>query len=114
MSARDELAAALTLHLDDQGYEYATDHPDTTRRMGDDLAAVAIAAGYRKPRTITDGEEMEGMHAKAVILDANGTPWVCDGDMAEPWASVCEDPFGGPIWKDGRDILLPATVLYEP
>lgn len=68
--------------------------------------------GYVKPRVVMTPAELDALPAKSAILDANGTPWVGDGDTVEPWASVCEDPFGGPIWKDSRDITLPATVLH--
>ncbi|UVF61009.1 hypothetical protein SEA_SAKAI_46 [Arthrobacter phage Sakai] len=77
-------------------------------------ADAILAAGFRKPRAITTAEELDKLGAKSVILDAHGTPWVCDGDPAQPWASVCEDPQGGPIWEDSEDIALPATVMHEP
>lgn len=77
-------------------------------------ADLILAAGYRKPRTITTVAELDALPAGSVILDPEGTPWVGDGDKVEPWASVCEDPFGGPIWKNSRDIALPATVIHEP
>lgn len=68
--------------------------------------------GYTKPRMAMTAADLDALPAKSAILDSEGTPWVGDGDTVEPWASVCEDPFGGPIWKDSRDIALPATVLH--
>lgn len=67
-----------------------------------------------KPRTITTAEELDALPAESAILDRDRTPWVCDGDEVAPWASFCEDLFGGPIWKDSRDIRLPATILHDP
>lgn len=69
--------------------------------------------GFQRPRTVVTIEELDALPARSAILDQNGTPWVGDGDKVEPWASVCEDPYGGPIWKNIRDIDLPATVLHK-
>lgn len=71
-----------------------------------------LAAGYRKPKQVTTAEELDALPAKSVILDSEGTPWISDGDKVEQWASVCEDPYGGPIWADSLVITLPATVLH--
>lgn len=109
MSARDELAREITTFRERWFGSLGGGSPKEDVQIADHI----LAAGYSKPRTITTVTELDALHAKAVILDPNGTPWVCDGDMVEPWASVCEDPFGGPIWKNSRDIALPATVIHE-
>ena len=72
----------------------------------------ALAAA--KPRTISSVDELEALGSSATVLSATGTVWVSDGDCTEPWASVVEDPQGGPIWADSDAIPLPATVLYDP
>lgn len=76
-------------------------------------AAEILAAGYRKPRTILTLGDLSMLKASATVLSANGVVWVNDGDHANPWASVVEDPQGGPVWADDIDIALPATVLHE-
>ena len=107
MSARSELVQIYTDTLNEG-------HGIVSRTVQGNRAAGAIlAAGYRKPRTITTAEELDALPAKSVILDRSGTPWVSDGDPTQPWASVCEDPYGGPIWEDSARIALPATVLHE-
>ncbi|MGY2747237.1 hypothetical protein [Arthrobacter sp. UYCu723] len=123
MSERDELARAVYIAASpsaeaDAQYDWNYLQTRTLRAKERALAEqyriadALLAAGYRKPRTISSVEELDALPAKSAILDREGTPWVGDGDKVEPWASVCEDPFGGPIWKDSRDIALPATVLY--
>ena len=79
-----------------------------------DVEAAVLAAGYRRPRTVTTVIDLAVLGARAAVLDANGCVWVNDGDQARPWASVVEDPQGDPVWSDDSDIALPATVLHEP
>ncbi len=110
MSERDELENIVH----DAMYPgYDRDDRMTWPRSIFDAATAIFAAGYRKPRVVTTVEELDALPAKSAILDRDGTPWVGDGDKVEPWASVCEDPYGGPIWKNSIDITLPATVLHE-
>jgi len=110
VSARDELAELIGSKLDRLfgSREFGPAKQDF------DLADELISAGYSKPRTITTVEELDALPAKSVILGRAGMPLVSDGDKVEPWASVCEDPYGGPIWKNSADIALPATVIYSP
>lgn len=121
-SERDELSGILWGHHYE---EYTMSHDGTERsncqcgaavypRMSlvQHQAQVALDADYRRPQQINRAEELDALGTKSVILDANGTPLVCDGDAAQPWASVCEDPQGGPIWLDSADVALPATVLH--
>jgi hypothetical protein len=70
--------------------------------------------GYMRPRTITTTEELNALGRMATVLDSHGAVWVNDGDHAQPWASFAEDPQGGPIWSDGEELALPATVIYSP
>ena len=72
-----------------------------------------LAAGYRKPRTITTVEELDDLGRNSAILAGNGTVWVNDGDSEEPWACVTEDFYGGPLWANGDGIHLPVTVLHK-
>jgi hypothetical protein len=73
-----------------------------------------LAAGYRRPRVVTTVEELDVLGRNAAILEPDGSVWVNDGQIEDPWASYAEDPFGGPIWTSSSHITLPATVLHEP
>jgi len=106
MNARDELAAVIV-----EAYGESADACPCEQDL--DVADHILAAGYSKPRTISTVEEIVELGRSAAILAANGTVWVHDGDHAQPWASVVEDTQGGPVWADGIDISLPATVLHE-
>jgi len=65
-----------------------------------------LAAGYRKPRTITTVEELDALPVDSVALDADGV--ACQQMKLEGlWES------GGEI-VPSREIALPATVLFTP
>lgn len=108
MSARDELAAIYVETLN-RGHG-VIERPEQGLKAADAI----LAAGYRKPRTIADVEELDVLGTNAAVLAANGAVWVNDGDCTEPWACVTEDPQGGPVWADDDGIQLPAIVLHEP
>jgi hypothetical protein len=78
-----------------------------------DLADELLAAGYRKPRTITTAEELDALPIWSVVRDGDGWVWEA---CSRTWAG--ENPkltWDGPEWGDrSEDIALPATVLYEP
>ena len=101
MSARDELARVI-LENDEAG-----------TMGGFTLADVILAAGYRKPRTVTTVEELDalpvrsvvrteraGVYEKGCFPDEPDFPyWLVTG-MSREFASLV--------------LSLPATVLYEP
>ena len=97
MSARDELAELLNRHG-----EYSTH---------EGLADIAIADGYRKPRTITTDEDLSAAPKGIVLRELDGLIWEKQGDGE-----------GGAFWVETGDeqeyeyteISLPATVLWEP
>jgi hypothetical protein len=81
----------------------------------EELADAILAAGYRKPRTITAVEELDALGLRSTIIDADGEVWVNDGDSLDQWGSVTHpESYGGPKWIGPADVALPATVLYEP
>jgi hypothetical protein len=90
MSARDELAAIIRK---EPGYPASK------------LADVILAAGYRKPRTITTSAELDALTEGATIVD-----------MAER-LTLEETSFGCLEWVDRHGnacwVELPATVLPE-
>jgi hypothetical protein len=77
-------------------------------------AEFALAAGYRKPHTITTAEELDALGQSATILDAADHVWTNDGDTLDQWGSVTTpESYGGPKWVGSADIELPATLIHE-
>ncbi|MCW2132902.1 hypothetical protein [Arthrobacter sp. VKM Ac-2550] len=78
--------------------------------MGADLAEATLAAGYRKPRTITTAEELDALPMDTVIRDADEYVW-------ERWSLLSRNNdwrcAGAPDLADD-DIALPVTVIWEP
>ena len=106
---RDELALFLANH------DTTTGNFSSRFTAYEGRADAILAAGYRKPRTITTVEELDALPMGAAILDTLRAVWVNDGDTVAPWASLGEGNLeGGPIWVSAEDIALPATVLYAP
>lgn len=74
-----------------------------------------LAAGYRKPRTISTAEELDGLGRDAAVIDANRRVWANDGDSLDQWGCLNHDDYPHSlVWRGSNDIALPATVLYEP
>lgn len=102
MSEREELATTILAYFHPSPYAGESWRLDPTS-----AADVILAAGYRRPRTITTVEELEALPDLSVILDVDrdvsqlrGRSW-CGYEMADlthPMMAKC----------------LPATVLYEP
>ena len=89
---RDELAELLMsdeiMNVPDiGGFDYALHEAD-----------VILAAGYRKPRTITTAEELDALAVGSVIRSGRG--------------AIHEKE----VFSDYPDVVisLPATVLWEP
>ena len=84
------------------------------------IAAKILAAGYRKPRTITTAEELDAAieqsfgQGENLILFDGWRPWIIwendQGDIRVSSLPVEDDPDSLGL----SDIPLPATVLYEP
>lgn len=95
------------------------DLQDDRRLKGSQLAwagyaaDAVLAAGWSRPLVVSSVEELDALGRSSVIVDANGFPWVNDGDTEEPWASFNEDFQGGPLWVNADALNLPATVLFE-
>jgi hypothetical protein len=101
MSARDELAELIR----------GLDGPATLG--GPEVADAILAAGYRKPQTITTAEELDTLGVGTVIRTAKAVVYEKGCFPDEPDL---------PYWLvtgmnrefAGSRIILPATVLYEP
>ncbi|AYN58875.1 hypothetical protein PP634_gp49 [Arthrobacter phage Richie] len=95
MSARDELTTLIL--------------GKTAPRAADAI----LAAGYRKPRTITTAEELDALPIGSVLItDAGAWEKVSDPDDADDitfWLQA-----GNRRWNPSRDVTLPAVILHEP
>ena len=103
MSERDELADLLMSDaLNDVAY-YGRDYALAE-------ADAILAAGYRKPRTVTTVEELDALPFETVIRDGDDCVLERWGDIEESgWVTVMVTSF---VPRD--QITLPATILYEP
>ena len=100
MSARDELAQTIADAAD--GFRNLS--PGRTPTTQDLTAADAIlAAGYRKPRTITAVEDLDALSVGSILRDAAGMAWHIYTD---------DESFRRYLGADFTQ--FPATVLYEP
>lgn len=98
MSDRDELQAIVADALTNpQHGEFALDSLRTAARV--------LAAGYRKPRTITTAEELDALELRSVVLDSDGEPFELTDNGWRYW--MYEESFGS------LELSLPATVFHE-
>lgn len=107
MNARDELQKVIFGYF---GPTLAINAYRTPEQQDRELTEAIIAAGYRKPRTITTAEELDALPFETVIRDADEAVLERWGQMEESgWVTVMVASF---IPSD--HIALPATVLYSP
>lgn len=89
---------------------------DAAERDDDDwmteAADAILAAGYRKPRTITTTEELDTLPVDSVIVDYRGSAyqWGIGLDGSEGWASTRDS---NPITTNHLLRFQPLTVLHE-
>lgn len=107
MSARDELADLIEDAVDDAIYSAADAPPSLTGIVAHHAADAVLAAGYRKPRTITTAEELDALPEGSVILSSGGDSAQKDG--VGYWYL-----WGGDIGLESAEVALPAMVLHEP
>jgi hypothetical protein len=106
MSERDELADLI-----ESGY--AVSDTDCPYDHAPEIADAILAAGYRKPRTITTTEELDQLPGESVVRDNSGMVYELDYVFNDPtdrwWIET-----GHTERRPFSVIDLPATVLYEP
>ena len=73
-------------------------------------ADAIIAAGYRKPRTITTAEELGKLAEGVVIIDQDGDVVIADPGPEDMWFRQIDETWPLPAGA----IFLPATILHEP
>lgn len=100
MSARDELA--LTMRQNFSGWMGPA--------VSYEAADAVIAAGYRKPRTITTAQELAKLARGTVLRDLDGDVVVADPGPEDMWFRQIDETW--PL--SAGTIVLPATVLHEP
>jgi len=103
MSERDELARKLDEWLDDEA-------PLNLRRYVP-VADAILAAGYRRPRTVTTVEELDALANESLILDATSK---CREGLTSIEGRNWWRAMGPSKVLESKDIALPATVLHEP
>jgi len=83
-------------------------------REVDAATDAVLAAGYRRPRTVTTAAEMDALRFFAVVLDAYGTPYVCERHATDGSRNEWR-PAGMNHLDQSEDILFhgDATVVYE-
>jgi len=114
MSDKDELAKLLFIADNqdsedpDHEWEMTTRHDPDFTKYAFALADAILAAGYRKPRTITTREELDALPSGTAILDSDGNTNVLhDNGWVLPGSGG-----GYTSWAVAQ--ALPVTVLYEP
>ena len=109
MNERDELAQTIHSCICEESLN------DCLEWRGKCLKAAeeALAAGYRRPRTISTVEELDALPGASVVKDA--LTQVFEKQEAGVWHDGPHDwlAFDGKFW-DVDAIHLPATVLHEP
>lgn len=102
--ARDELAVII-----DRGEHYFDAGPGYELSAMEAAEAV-LAAGYRKPHTITTTDALDALPHEAVLRDREGHVLERWGEPEENlWVTVMVSEY-----IPREDIALPATVLWEP
>ncbi|MBM4592356.1 hypothetical protein [Prescottella equi] len=104
MSTRDELAN-LIAKADAQ--EVGAMDPQTVGTMYGHLADAVLAAGYSRPRVVETIEGLDALPTGSVVLDGDTVPYERVGSE---WIG-CD---AGDVYRDGRLLRLPATVVHLP
>ena len=109
-TARDQFADDI--YTADRAHK--NDPVDLTIHYSYIIADELIAAGYRKPRVVTTADEMDKLRFHAVVLDAYGTPYVCERHRTDGTRNEWQ-PSGMNHLEESDSLLFhgDVTVLYE-
>ena len=117
MSGRDELLCAVQRGMsdiknwpDDYGYKLLGVNMSKPQKA---VVDAILAAGYRKPRTITTAEELDALPVESVVMSNMGNVYVKDFDLDDP-SAIWWVTAGAVSEYPSISITLPATVLHEP
>lgn len=114
MNERDELAKLLFITDNfaapepEHEWEMTIRHNAEYAKYVYFMADAILAAGYRKPRTITTIGTMPDL-VGTVILTAHGKVMCLIAGMENHWQTP-----NSPVWYSPLVEWLPATVLYYP
>lgn len=108
MNARDELAKVIVAAYGEDAEAECPCEQDF------EVTDAILAAGYRKPRTISTAAELDALRFQAVVLDAYGTPYVCERHATNLTRNEWR-PAGMDHLEESENILYhgDATVVYE-
>jgi len=107
MSERDEIEKIIL-------ETYQTDFGVPVTGTFKDCADAVLAAGYRKPRTITTMEELNALPVGSVFRDPDGSVGeLADGYTGDVPRVILWCGIDHPDTPD-PSLNLPATVLYTP
>jgi hypothetical protein len=73
-------------------------------------ADAILAAGYRKPRTLTKHEQLLDLTKGTVLRDLDGDILVADPGPEDMWFRQIDETW--PLTP--RAVVLPVTVIHEP
>jgi hypothetical protein len=112
MSDRDELRGTLANTICNASLYAKRAQPHL---LGSDMSEVLdrtadaiLAAGYRKPRTVSTVEELDALPVGSVVLDPAGLSL-----HKNAFTGWCASNGAKNISREMLDEALPATVLYE-
>jgi hypothetical protein len=126
----EEVAAAMPTKATTQRDELAAMRGELQDLVGDaaerddddwfmDAANAILAAGYRKPRTVTTVAELDALPVGSVVL-SDTYRYMVHGGGDVGWPITFQRWDSGLWYRGGRssdthpDNFLPATVLYSP
>jgi hypothetical protein len=100
MNARDELAKVIVAAYGEDAEAECPCEQDL------DVAGAILAAGYRKPRTITTAEELDALPNMTVVRSSKGSIVNLTAGRAYVFGTEGSAP--------ASSLALPVTVLHEP
>lgn len=126
MNTRDELArdmyiadnSAQSREQSLKDWAFFESNPEQGVPYTYSIADRLILAGWTKPRVVTTVEELDALEVESVVLCRRRawtrfTPKQIRGAYVEIHKWMCPD--GGIVRAESeQDIILPATVLWEP
>ena len=109
MTARDELAPMRGELQDLVGDAAERDDDDWFMQAANSI----LAAGYRKPRTISTVEELDSLAVDSVVMESEEDSFIIR-TMRGVFHRFPDGWYVVAGYGARNDIALPATVLFEP
>jgi len=109
MSERDELAAII---MSPESFDSGPVSCGPNDIYAARIADAILAAGWRKPRTVTSVEELDALPGESIVRDASGIVYEKDYIVNNPTVNWWIET-GQSEHFTAKSISLPATVLHE-